>query len=328
MNSFVDETRIEVRSGNGGNGAVSFRREKYVPRGGPDGGDGGKGGDVVFVVEGNLKTLSHLKQKRYFYADAGRPGAGRKKHGKNGKDIRIFVPPGTLVRDSRTGRLRQDLKEAGREWVFLKGGPGGAGNKNFATSRRQAPRFAKPGQPGESRRLIIELNLIADVGLVGLPNAGKSTLLSKITNASPRIAAFPFTTTIPNLGVLRYFDRELIIADIPGIIKGASSGVGLGFRFLKHISRTGILAFLVDLSAPGYLSAVAVLETELGTYAPELMRKERLVVGTKLDIDGTAENLERLSSSLPDDSVFGISAVTGSGLERLEQALSEITKPV
>ena len=319
MNAFVDETVIDVYSGAGGGGAATFRREKYVPRGGPDGGDGGKGGNVLFVVKRNLKTLSQLKRYRVFKGQNGEPGRSRKMHGKNGMDIKIEVPPGTLIKDFYTGDLILDLTDENESVIFLKGGRGGKGNTHFATSRNQAPRFAQEGELGKHRKLRVELNLIADIGLVGLPNAGKSTLLSVLTSAKPEIAAYPFTTKIPHLGVVKFYDRDIVIADIPGIIKGASHGVGLGFRFLRHISRTFLLAFLVDLSVDDFLDAAPTLEKELEGFSPELVQKPRLFIGTKMDIAGTEERLLELQEYYLHDRVIGISAVTGKGLDILKK---------
>jgi GTP-binding protein len=314
---FVDETVIEIYSGAGGSGAVSFRREKYVPRGGPDGGDGGKGGDIIFIVKRNLKTLSRIKSRRVFKAQNGEPGKSKRRHGKNGSDQVIEVSPGTLVKDFYSGELLFDFTEAGEKHVFLKGGKGGKGNWHFATSRNQAPRFAQKGEPGKHRKLRLELNLIADIGLIGLPNAGKSTLLSVLTSARPEIAAYPFTTKIPNLGVIKYYDNDLVIADIPGIIKNASKGAGLGIRFLKHVSRTFFLAFLIDLSDDTFREAGHVLEKELENFSCELMNKPRCIIGTKMDITGTEERLHELRTLYSYDTVVGISAVTGAGLDEL-----------
>lgn len=325
MFGFVDETTIEVCSGNGGPGSVSFRREKYIPKGGPDGGDGGRGGDVVFVVKRNLKTLSHLKMQHSFHAENGESGHGRRKHGRDGRDVIVAVPPGTVVKDKETGAALKDLEEEG-EWVFLRGGRGGQGNSHFATARRQAPRFAQPGEEGTTAVLKIELNLIADVGFVGYPNAGKSTLLSVLTNANPRIGNWPFTTKIPNLGVMKVFDQELVLADIPGIIEGASHGAGLGTQFLKHISRTSVLLFLIDLSDASVDDAFDVLSRELSSFAEALLEKPRLVVGTKLDILGTKEVLERVKEHLPGETVIGISAATNEGIAELKEAIFEITR--
>ncbi|MBN2442081.1 MAG: GTPase ObgE [Spirochaetales bacterium] len=325
MNIFVDETVIDVYSGAGGNGCLSFRREKYVPRGGPDGGDGGRGGDLIFVVKRNLKTLSHLKRYRIFKGQNGEQGKGRKCHGKDGLDKIIEVPPGTLIKDFYTGELLLDLTEENQSTIFLKGGRGGKGNTHFATSRVQAPRFAQPGEPGKHRKLRAELNLIADIGLVGLPNAGKSTLLSVLTSAKPEIAPYPFTTKIPNLGVIKFHDRDIVIADIPGIIKGASQGLGLGFQFLRHISRTFLLAFLVDLSDDFYLNAAPTLEKELEGFSRELILKPRLIIGTKMDVMGTEERLLEIKEKYSKDYVIGISSVTGKGLDDLRKVfLSQI----
>lgn len=317
MSTFVDETVIEIYSGAGGKGAVTFRREKYVPRGGPDGGDGGKGGDVIFIVKKNLKTLSHIKSQRVFRAKNGEPGKSKRRHGKNGADSVIQVSPGTLVKDFYSGDLLLDLTKEGESYVFLKGGKGGKGNWHFATSRNQAPRFAQKGEPGKHRKLRLELNLIADIGFIGLPNAGKSTLLSVLTSARPEIAAYPFTTKIPNLGVIKYHDKDLVIADIPGIIRNASKGAGLGIRFLKHVSRTFFLAFLIDLSDDTYRTAGPVLEKELKDFSEQLTNKPRCIIGTKMDIAGTGERLNELKTLYNNDTVIGISAVTGKGLDKL-----------
>lgn len=325
MIGFVDEAVIEVASGSGGPGSVHFRREKFVPKGGPDGGDGGKGGDVVFVLSRHLKTLSHLKMKRSFRAENGRPGAGNRRHGRDGRDAVIPVPPGTLIRDPQTGEVVKDFADDSEvSWVFLKGGAGGKGNWHFATPTRQVPRYAQPGLPGLTVRVQVELNLIADVGLVGFPNAGKSTLLSVLTNAHPKIGSYPFTTRIPNIGVLRRDDREALLADIPGIIEGASQGAGLGLKFLKHVSRTRALLYCIDLGDPGCLPTVQVLEAEMRAYSAELARKPRTILGTKLDLDGASERLQGLRDRYPRERVLGVSALSRLGLRELEAHLLEM----
>ncbi len=322
MNGFVDEAIIEVVSGSGGPGSVHFRREKHVPRGGPDGGDGGRGGDVVFSVSPHLKTLSHLKMRRVFRAEDGRPGGGQRRHGRDGANAEIRVPPGTLVRDPGTGEVLRDFAENPQEsWVFLPGGMGGKGNAQFATSTRQTPRFAQPGIAGRTARLQVELAIIADVGLVGLPNSGKSTLLSVLTNARPKIGNYPFTTRVPNIGVLRREEAEVVLADIPGIIEGASGGAGLGLKFLKHISRTRTLLYCIDLGDEDFLQAVGVLQAELAAYDEGLVRKPRLLLGTKLDLEGAAGRLAQLEAVCPDDPVLGVSALTRVGLQELANRL-------
>jgi GTP-binding protein len=318
---FVDETVIEVCSGNGGDGAVHFLREKYIPRGGPDGGDGGDGGDALFVVRRNLKTLSHLKMKRSFRGGNGLPGGGQRKSGRRGADVEVAVPPGTLIKDADTGGLLQDMASRTQPWMFARGGRGGRGNWHFKSSTNQAPRFAEPGGPGICRRLLVELALIADVGLVGKPNAGKSTLLAALTNSRPRIASYPFTTKIPNIGVSSGYEREFLLADIPGIIEGASRGVGLGLKFLKHISRTSLVLFLIDLHDEDPLTTCQMLEKELDAYSPELNLKPRLIVGTKMDLVGSGERLTLLRTALAEKPCLGISAVTGYGLPDLRTRL-------
>jgi len=322
--SFADEVQIEVRSGDGGDGAVSFRREKYAPRGGPDGGDGGDGGDVVFVVRSNLKTLSHLKQRRLYRAEDGARGGSNQRHGRDGSDVEIPVPPGTLIRDAETGDVLEDLKEEGRRWVFLPGGRGGKGNRTFATSTRRAPKFSKPGTPGQERRLVAELNLIADAGLVGPPNAGKSTLLSRLTRARPAIAGYPFTTKIPHLGMLRLYDRDIVIADIPGIIEGAWEGAGMGLSFLRHISRTRILVLVVDLSDDGFLEMPRKLVREIEAYGHGLAGKRRILLGNKLDVPGTESRLAELVACYPAETVLGLSAMTGEGIDEVVESLTSI----
>jgi GTP-binding protein len=324
MQGFIDETVIVVSSGNGGAGCVSFRREKYVARGGPDGGDGGHGGAIIFRVKENLKTLSELHMKRVFRAQSGRPGEGRKKHGKDGEDAIIHVPPGTIIRDAETNDLIYDLKDRVEDWVYLEGGKGGKGNAQFATSRKQAPRYAQKGIAGEERQLRIELQIIADIGFVGFPNAGKSSLLNALTNAHPKIAAYPFTTKIPNLGVMNADYQDIILADIPGIIEGASQGAGLGYRFLKHISRTKALAFLIDLSDESMLNAFDVLLEELKTYGHGLAKKRRVILGSKMDVDNAEELLAELKKRLPDEQVYGISSFSRYGFEDLKGIFSRL----
>lgn len=326
MVKFADEAFIIVSSGKGGNGCISFRREKYVPMGGPSGGDGGKGGDLVFEIRRNLRTLAHLRFRQSFKGKSGGDGQGSKKFGKDGEDCVVTLPPGTLIRDADTGDVIHDfgLESEGR-LVFLKGGNGGWGNVHFKSSTNQAPRNALPGQPGETRRLRIELNIIADIGFVGFPNAGKSSLLDYFTNARPKIAPYPFTTKIPNLGVLRVDEEmDIILADIPGIIEGASEGLGLGTRFLKHISRAVALAFLIDLSDDGYLDAFEKLSAELEAFSPELAAKERVIVANKLDLPGTRERLAELKAKYSERTILGISVHNRWGLDEVRDAFIDL----
>ena len=306
MFGFSDETYIDIASGNGGNGCVSFRREKFVAKGGPDGGDGGKGGDVVFVVKNNLRTLAHLKIIRSFRAENGRPGSGARCYGRAGNDMEIPVPPGTVIKDATTGEVIKDLTGVDR-FVFLKGGRGGLGNYHFRTSTRQAPKFAQPGEPGVEMRIGVELLVIADIGFVGFPNAGKSSLMNMLTNARSKVASYPFTTKIPQLGMMRLGDQDVVIADIPGIIEGASQGAGMGFKFLKHIARTGGLAYLIDMSDPLFLDRYELLRNELGTYSEDLLEKREVLIGTKLDEEGAQENFEKFKAKYSDKQVFGMS---------------------
>jgi GTP-binding protein len=341
VEKFADEALIEVSSGNGGNGCAAFRREKYVPKGGPAGGDGGRGGAVVFTVRRNLRTLAHLRYRHTFRAENGRDGEGSCRYGRNGADVIIPLPPGSILRDAATGALIHDFSkeqfsaEGAAEqvpFVFLKGGNGGWGNVHFKSSVNQAPRKALPGQPGKTAQLKVELQIMADVGLVGFPNAGKSSLLDRFTNARPKIAPYPFTTKIPNLGVLtvggtsgEYGGRDIIIADIPGLIEGASEGAGLGIRFLKHISRTAALAFLIDLSADNYLTAFDTLLAELAAFSPALIEKKRLLLGTKTDLPETAERLALLAAKYPQEQVRGISVFSGEGTQELAYDLLRLT---
>jgi len=326
MERFADEAIIEVSSGNGGNGCAAFRREKYVPRGGPSGGDGGRGGDVVFTVKRNLRTLAHLRYRNTFKAGNGKDGGNSGRYGHNGADVFIPLPPGSLIRDIETDTLIRDFSNNQKDFVFLKGGNGGWGNIHFKSSVNQAPRKALPGKPGQIARIKVELRIIADIGLVGFPNAGKSSLLDRFTNARPKIAAYPFTTKIPNLGVLTVGEKDIIIADIPGLIEGASHGAGLGFRFLKHVSRTAALAFLVDLSDNNCLEAFDVLLNELESFSGDLAKKKRLLVGTKTDLEGTSERLRELAAKYPDEEVMGISVFSGVGIKELSQAFLRLTE--
>ena len=319
MFGFSDETYIDVASGNGGNGCVSFHREKFVPKGGPDGGDGGKGGDVVFVVRDNLRTLGHLKMVRTYRAENGRPGQGDRCFGRNGADIEIPVPPGTVIKDAQTGEIIKDLTGETR-WVFLKGGRGGLGNWHFRSATRQTPRFAQPGEKGQEMRVGVELLVIADIGFVGFPNAGKSSLLNMLTNARSKVAGYPFTTKIPQLGAMRYDDQDIILADIPGIIEGASRGAGMGFKFLRHISRTKGLAFFIDLSDESCLDSYDILCGELGTYAPALLEKPQVIIASKLDEDGAQGRLEALRSRLAGKDIHPLSIYMDETVEDVKQA--------
>ena len=292
---FTDQVEIHVRSGKGGDGMMHFRREKYEPRGGPDGGDGGKGGDVIFEVRATLNTLSAFRPNQKFAADDGKNGGSNQKTGRSGEDLVIPVPPGTVLFDSQTGELIGDLTQAGQRLTVCKGGRGGRGNQHFATSRNQAPRTAEKGEPFETRSLKLELKLIADIGLVGVPNAGKSTLLSVLTNAKPKIAAYPFTTLEPNLGVANIDDdTAVVIADIPGLIEGAHEGAGLGHDFLRHIQRTRVLIHLLDGLAEDPLADFSQINSELALFDPNLSKKPQVVAVNKIDQPEVQERLADL----------------------------------
>ncbi len=289
---FVDQVEIRVRSGKGGDGMVHFRREKYAPRGGPDGGDGGKGGDLIFEVEPTLNTLSAFRPNQKFAAEDGKNGGSNQKSGRGGEDLAIPVPPGTAIFDADTGELIGDLTRAGQRLTVCRGGRGGRGNQHFATSRNQAPRVAEKGEPYEERRLRLELKLIADIGLVGLPNAGKSTLLAALTNARPKIAPYPFTTLEPNLGVAQIDDdTTVVLADIPGLIEGAAEGAGLGHDFLRHVQRTRVLIHLLDGLGEDPLADFSQINSELALFDPNLARKPQIAALNKID---QPEALERL----------------------------------
>jgi GTPase len=323
MFGFSDETYIDVASGDGGGGAVSFRREKYVPKGGPDGGDGGRGGDVVFVVKNNLRTLQHLKLRRVYKAQNGESGRGARCHGRDGESVEIPVPPGTIIRDASDGTVLKDFTDD-ESWVYLTGGRGGKGNWHFRTSRRQTPRFAQPGMSGEQKRVHVELRIIADIGFVGFPNAGKSSLLNYLTNANSKVADYPFTTKIPHLGVFKFDDRDIILADIPGILEGASEGTGLGLKFLRHIARTEALAYLIDASDDRYETAFMTLQGELASYSPELAGKRRVLVLTKTDLPEAAERAAELARRLPDETILPISVYSGEGITQLRRAFRRL----
>lgn len=319
---FVDETIIKVRSGNGGAGCVSFRREKYIPYGGPNGGDGGDGGSVFFRVRDNLRTLYDLKRRKNFIAKNGLPGMGSQMNGKDGEDVYIDVPPGTVFYDADTGILIHDMLDSSETFEFLKGGKGGLGNMHFATSTNQAPRYAQPGLPGKEMRLRVELKLIADIGLVGFPNAGKSTLLSVISCAKPKIANYPFTTLVPNLGVFHVDYESFVMADIPGIIEGASSGIGLGIEFLKHIERTKLLLFVIDLDDPDYELQFDKLRKEIFNYSKELYNKPYLIAASKYDLHDGAFKMELLESEMNIHAI-PFSSVTHEGVDALLYALKD-----
>lgn len=331
MIGFADEATIEVRSGNGGNGCVAFRREKYVPHGGPNGGDGGKGGDVIFTVKRNLRTLAKLRHQHCFKARNGGDGQGWNRYGADGEDCVIPVPPGTTIRDAETGEVIYDFSTArGDEtFTFLRGGNGGWGNVHFKSSTNQAPRQANPGQRGETRFLKLELSIMADAGLVGFPNAGKSSLLTFFTNARPKIAPYPFTTIIPNLGVLRVDDEsDIIIADIPGIIEGASEGLGLGDTFLKHITRTACLIFMIDCSDDNYLTAYDTLCNELANYSDSLLEKPRIVLCNKIDVEGAFDRAlevqNKIRAAEPDTVVIPVSVHTGRGMKDAQNQIMQL----
>ena len=333
---YTDYTKIFVKSGNGGNGAISFRREKYVAAGGPDGGDGGKGGDVYFITDKDSNTLINFRYNKKFKAENGQNGSGARCNGKQGQDLYIKVPIGTVVKDAETGEIVADLSEEDSKELVLPGGRGGKGNTHFATSTRQAPRFAQSGEKGIEKELILELKSLADVGLVGFPNAGKSTFLSVVTDAKPKIADYPFTTLNPNLGVVKTDDENsFVIADIPGLIEGASDGIGLGIQFLRHIERTRLILHLIDVS--GFQGRNPVddfysINNELKNYSEKLTKKKQIIVATKLDVaqdDTLYMELEKVAKKEGLE-IFKISSITKQGLKellvRVEELLKEIPK--
>mgnify|MGYP000374449225 CR=1 FL=1 len=321
---FIDYAKITVRSGKGGDGLVAFRREKYVPKGGPSGGNGGNGGNIYLVADKNVSTLLDFRYNKFFKAENGEKGGSSLKDGKSGKDIFIKVPVGTIVKAEETQEILFDLSKDGQTVLVAKGGRGGRGNSNFATPTRQTPRFAEPGKPGEEKNLILELKLIADVGLVGFPNAGKSTLISTISAAKPKIADYPFTTLEPVLGIVNYKDfNSFTVADIPGIIEGAHQGKGLGIQFLKHIERTRILLFLIDITSENHKKDFKVLCNELKKYSSKLIEKKILVGLSKADLlqDKEIKKLSKIKFRNIKTPTIVFSAVTGYGISALLDTL-------
>ena len=321
---FFDQAKIFVQAGNGGNGVVSFRREKFVPHGGPDGGHGGKGGDVILVVSPRLNTLLGFKKRSHFKAGSGAHGQGSNKQGKSADDLLITVPPGTVVRDAASGDLLADLIKPTDRVTGASGGRGGRGNSAFASSTNQVPRWAEKGEPGQARWLTLELKLLADVGIIGLPNAGKSTFLAAVTAAKPKIADYPFTTLVPNLGVALVDDRQMVLADIPGLIQGAHAGAGLGDKFLRHIERTRVLIHLLDGAAPEPLAAFDIVNAELEQFSPRLAGKPQVVALNKMDLPDAQASWSRVQKAMAKRKIqaFAISAATGQGVQELLRAVA------
>ncbi len=326
---FVDEAKIYIKAGDGGQGCVSFRREKFVPRGGPDGGDGGKGGDIIAVASRSHRTLLDMKFNQHHVAKRGGPGEGGNRTGKNSSDVEIIVPLGTVIRDMETNEILADMVKDGQRVIIAKGGIGGRGNTRFKTSTNRAPRYAQKGIPGEEKTVSLELKLIADVGIVGFPNVGKSTLISSISAARPKIADYPFTTLKPNLGVVNFGNyKTFVIADIPGLIEGAHLGAGMGIQFLRHIERTSILIHIVDISKDPFTGAWDDYETinnELASFSPAVREKPQIVVINKIDLTAAVERLEEQIAVFKEKGirVFPISAVTREGVEELIREISQ-----
>lgn len=327
---FVDQAKIWVKSGDGGSGCSSFRREKYVPRGGPDGGDGGRGGHVILIASSQKDTLYRFHLNQHFRAEKGRPGQGKDKHGRNGADLNIKLPLGTLVLDPVTGAMIVDLVKPGQSFIVARGGRGGKGNAHFASATNRAPRHFQPGEPGLELRLGLELKLLADVGVIGLPNAGKSTLISRLSAARPKIADYPFTTLTPTLGVVAADEgNTFVMADIPGLIEGASQGAGLGHRFLRHVQRCRLLVHLLDagrIDPEAPLADFEKINAELAAFDPGLAEKKQVVVVSKMDLFEDDQPLALVRRTLPGGEVFGVSAVTGQGLNELKWSLFRLLK--
>jgi len=327
---FVDRVEIEIIAGRGGNGCMAFRREKHVPRGGPNGGDGGHGGNVVIRAQAGVNSLTEFAHQRQWKSEAGAPGLGKDCHGKNGRDTILMVPPGTVLIDHATGIILRDLAEGGAEVIAARGGRGGLGNTHFKAAQNQAPRETTGGSDGERRRVVLELKTIADVGLVGKPNAGKSTLLSRLSRARPEIADYPFTTKFPNLGLVSVdIDRTFVMADIPGLIEGASQGVGLGHDFLRHIMRAGILVHLVEpmpMDGTDPIANYHAIRHELTEYSDELLQRPEIIAVTKAELPGADEVHAELQANLGRDDIHLISAVTGVGLNKLASRIALMLK--
>ncbi len=320
---FIDYVEIEVFSGDGGHGCIAFRTEKYIPKGGPDGGDGGRGGDVIAVADTNLTTLLDYRYKKSYKAERGHPGEGGNRTGRSGEDIRLRIPVGTLIRELDTNEPLADLDSEGAEVLLARGGKGGHGNAFYKSPVNQAPRKAQDGHPGEHKRLSLELKLLADVGLVGLPNAGKSTILATFSAARPKIADYPFTTLIPNLGIVKLREfKSFVMADIPGLIEGASLGKGLGIQFLKHIQRTRVLLYIIDINDPDIARTRGILEQELASFDSSLVTRPSLTAVTKIDTV-SAEELKRLAKQFPPDYLY-LSAVAGLGTDHFLQTVERV----
>ncbi len=332
MSTFIDHTTVKLKAGDGGDGMVAFRREKYAPDGGPAGGDGGRGGDIIFVVDEGLRTLLDFRHNRHFRAERGQHGMSKSKHGKGAKDLYVSVPPGTVVKDAETGAFLGDLTENGQELIVAKGGRGGRGNKRFATPKNPAPEISENGEPGKEFEVELELKVLADVGLVGFPSVGKSTLLSSVSAATPKIGDYPFTTLVPQLGMVDVSEhRSFVMADLPGLIKGASQGLGLGIDFLRHIERTRVLLHVIDMSAQEgrdpYEDYVAI-NLELESYDLKLLERPQIIVANKMDREEASENLEvfkkRLAEAGIETPIFEVSAYTKQGLRPLMEATADL----
>ncbi len=329
---FYDRTKVYVKAGDGGAGAVSFRREKYVPMGGPNGGDGGRGGNIILEADEGLRTLVDFRYKRHYKAERGEHGEGKDMHGKGAEDLVLRIPAGTIVKDDDNGEIVADLTKHGQRVLIAKGGRGGRGNARFMSNTNKAPTVAERGEPGEERWLLLELKLLADVGLVGFPNVGKSTLISRVSAARPKIADYHFTTLVPNLGVVKIEEESFVMADIPGIIEGAHTGAGLGHEFLRHIERTRLLLHVLDISGSEGRDPIEdfkIINRELKEYSPALAERPMIVVPNKMDVSGAEENLTRLKAFLQDQyEIFPISAVTGEGIQEVLHRVIQILPQV
>ena len=325
---FVDEVVIEASAGHGGDGCMAFRREKYIPMGGPFGGNGGKGGDIIFKADEGLRTLIDLRYQKHVKGEPGQNGSGKNKNGANAEDTIIKVPLGTTVKDNETGSIIGDLIHQGQEIIVAYGGRGGRGNVTLATKSNPCPSFAERGEPGENRKIKVELRMLADVGLVGFPSVGKSTILSMITNANPKIASYHFTTLSPNLGVVSTKDYSYTIADLPGLIEGASTGLGLGIKFLKHIERTKIIAHVIDMSASEGRDPYEDYKTirkELESFSPKLLEKPEIIIANKMDLPASKDNLKKIKEKISSP-IYEISAINNQGLDKVIDALKELVK--